>query len=272
MRSLFLTALLALSGTAAAADRTEAPTASTESVSAQERVSSPRETTGKKKRNKKKGAKKGGNKQRRKGKVVKIDKVSPFHGVFLYGPKLGTHDKYAKADNRKKPTKVKPKDLPERDVRREGDLAVGLTAGSLIHGYQDGSSYGDIGLGLKGRYRPVEFVGVELGVARHGSALLGGDRGQTLISGSGQLFAFPWATLQPYASAGLTLNQRADVPRMGAVNNLTGAHLGLGVEYSFSKNAAVDIEARGYRWLGQEATDLSNPGAVQLSGGLTMHF
>lgn len=274
MRPLFLTALLAFATTASAADATPGTTtASSGSVSAQERVSAPRDARGKQGKKNRNQTRRTKGKRGKKGKAVKIDSVSPFHGVFLYGPKLGTHDKYAKADNRRKPTRVKPKDLPDRKVRREGDLAVGLTAGSLIHGYADGTSYGDLGLGLKGRYRPIEFVGIELGVARHGSQLLGGERGQTLISGSGQLFAFPWATLQPYASAGFTLNQRADVaPRLGASSNLTGGHLGLGVEYSFSKNAAVDIEARGYRWLGQDATDLSNPGAVQLTGGLTMHF
>ncbi len=224
-----------------------------------------RSPNAKKKGKKAKNGTKG--KKGKKGKKVRIDEVSPVHGVLLYGPKLGTHDKYEKRTKGKKSAVVKKKDLPVREVSRGESFAVGLTAGTMMHGTTEDERFSDLGLGIKGRYRPVEFAGIELGVARHGSSLLGGERGQTLFSASGEVFAFPWSKLSPYALVGVTLNQRG--PDTAA---LTGAHGGVGIEYTVQNNIALDLEGRMTGWLNRDEADTTSPLATSITAGVVFHF
>ena len=172
--------------------------------------------------------------------------------------------------------------MPTRFVDRSDTLALGLTAGSLMSGYENGESYGDLGLGLKGRYRPAESVGLELSVTHHDSAWAPESaRSQTLGSASVALFAWPWTRVSPYAIGGLTVNNRqiADelasyqgVDQLDTGRNLIGAHGGLGLELAMGRSAALDLEARYVGWLNQQDTDLATPGALQATAGLVFHF
>jgi hypothetical protein len=215
------------------------------------------------------------------GKRVVVHKVQPYHGVFVYGPAVGTHDHYSNSTS-SNTTVVRNKDLPGRDINRANTLAIGVRGGSLMSGYENGESYGDLGLGLNARYRPAESIGLELGLTHHDSAWAPeSSRSQTLGSASVELFAFPWTRVSPYAIGGLTMNNRniADelasykgVDQLDTGRSLVGAHAGLGLELALGKTAALDLEGRYIGWLNQTAMDQSNKGAVQATAGLVFHF
>ena len=215
----------------------------------------------------------------RGGRRVLVNNVQPYHGVFVYGPAMGTHDHYTTNNNT---TVVRNKDLPTRDLNRANTLAIGLRGGSLMSGYENGNNYGDLGLGLNARYRPAESVGLELGITHHDSAWAPESaRSQTLGSASVELFAFPWTRVSPYAIGGLTMNNRniADelasyqgVDQLDTGRNLVGAHAGLGLELALGKSAALDLEGRYIGWLNQTAMDTASPGALQATAGLVFHF
>lgn len=255
MRAILLTLLVAWSTPALAAGTNNRDTA--------RRVPTENSRTGKQRTGKK------GKKQR---KGMKIDDVSPLHGVLIYGPKLETHEKYERLTKGKKSAIVAKKDLPERDVSRDGSIAVGLTAGTLQQGYTDGSSSGNLGLGIKGRYRPMEYLGLELGVQRHSDGFLSKDSVRTMTTAGVDVFVFPWSKLSPYATAGLALSGRPDATPNDTRGNLTGLQAGIGLEFSPTKSLGLDLEAKTTRWMNMDPADTFNPSSLQLGGAVMFHF
>ncbi len=211
-------------------------------------------------------------------RTVTYHTVRPYHGVFVYGPAPVHHHHYHSGG----PAQVKQKHMPERDVDRANSVAVGLKMGSLASGYYDGGAYGDLGVGLAGRYRPAESVGLQVDLTHHAQSW-GPDteRSQTVGAASVQLFAFPWTRVSPYAIGGVTYDARNiqdDIYNGGtsatviANDALWGLHGGLGLELAMGKSLALDLEGRYIGYLDKSPTDPSLPGALQLTGGLMVHF
>jgi len=211
-------------------------------------------------------------------RVVTYRTVRPYHGVFVYGPAPTHHHHYHSSG----PAQVRTKHMPDRAVDRANSVAVGLKMGSLASGYFDGGVYGDLGVGLAGRYRPAESVGLQMDLTHHAQSW-GADteRSQTLAAGSVQLFAFPWTRVSPYALGGVTYDARniQDDIYTGdssatviANDSLWGLHGGLGVELAMGQNLALDFEGRYIGYLDKSPTDPSLPGAFQFTGGLMVHF
>lgn len=211
-------------------------------------------------------------------RVVTYTQVRPYHGVFVYGPRPTTHVHYSSSG----PAEVRRTHLPDRQLNRDNSLALGLKMGSLTSGYYDGGSYSDLGLGLAGRYRPAESVGLQLDVVHHAqSYTLDTERAQTMAGGSVQLFAFPWTRVSPYALAGVTYDARNLNDAIGsdgtaatviAQDSLWGLHGGVGLELALGQKVALDLEGRYIGYLDKSPTDPSSPGALQLTGGLMVHF
>lgn len=213
-------------------------------------------------------------------RTVVVRHYRPWHGVFVYGPRPVYHSYY---DSPQRPVRVQEEHLPERKVDREGSVAVGLRSGSYLTGYEGGSSYGDFGLGLVGRWRPDEAVGLELAVQHHNETFDGDtERAQTLAQGSAMLFANPWGRVQPYVLGGLSANRRSlDDAFIGGTggaeilqtnDTLWGPHAGVGIEFAFGKRAALDLEARYVGWMNAGGVDPSASGALQTNAGFLVHF
>ncbi len=173
--------------------------------------------------------------------------------------------------------------LPERAIDRDDTLAIGLKAGSLVSGTESGLLYSDFGLGLMGRYRPEESVGLQLDVAHHaGETVYNGTsslRNQTQVAGSVELFAFPWTRVSPYVLGGVTWNARSlsdqysgasSTTVVGVSGALWGLHGGVGLELALGDNLAFDVEGRYVGWLDGGPTDPL--GAIQGTAGLALHF
>lgn len=204
----------------------------------------------------------------------------PWHGVFVYGPRPTYHRVYRGAPE---PVQVETEHLPERKVDRKGSVALGVRSGSYLTTYDSGSGYGDFGLGLVGRWRPDEAVGVELVVQHHDETWdADTERSQTLGQASAMLFANPWGRVQPYVLGGLSVNDRNldDAYPVGGgqfdvlqVNDtLWGPHAGAGVEFAFGKRAALDLEARYVGWMNAGGGDPSSSGALQTNANFVVHF
>jgi hypothetical protein len=209
--------------------------------------------------------------------TVRYAHVRPYHGVFVYGPRVGTHVHYVAAGPG--PVRVERADLPERGVDREGSFALGIKGGSLISGTEH-VVYGDPGIGGVARFRPDEAVGLQLDVSHHwGNIPTTQIRGQTQVAGSLALFAFPWAPVSPYVLGGATWNDRQlteEVSEDGHFQTIDtgysqwGLHAGLGLEFALGKSAALDLEGRYIGWLDREKGDA--PGALQPTASLLLHF
>jgi len=173
---------------------------------------------------------------------------------------------------------------PKRGLDRSNTLALGITAGSVIGGYSDAKPYADLGFGLDARYRPDESVGLELSVSKYKQEYSAeSDRTTTVGQASVELFASPSSRVSPYALAGLTVAGRSFADDRVAhdvnqVENLTvndvqwGPHIGLGVEFALGRSVALDLEARGVGFMGQDDADPRLPGVVQTTAGLKVHF
>jgi len=216
---------------------------------------------------------------------VRYSYVRPYHGVFVYGPPPATHNHYhgnPQVQTRNGQVKVAKSDLPERFVDRDNTLAVGLKGGSLWSGYVGANAYADAGLGLNARYRPDEAVGLDLAIQHHDQTWNpGSERSQTMMSGSVELFAYPWTRVSPYAIGGLTYTTRNiedEIFQFDGINNietrqpLVGPHVGLGVEFALGKSVALDLEARYTGYLNRDISDASLPGALTTTAGLMFHF
>ena len=203
-------------------------------------------------------------------------------GVFIYSPPPPTREVVVVEHSRTGRTVERDAEPPTRAFDRSGSFAVGLKGGSYLSGYDDGGSYGDMGMGLVARFRPVEAVGFEASWMRHAQSWEGvSERSNSPFSVSAQLFAFPWARLSPYASAGLTWNrQTLDDTYSNGLQELTvtsqqtrfGPHMGLGLELALGDRAALDLEARYLSDLQHDAEDPVRKGAMQASAGLVFHF
>ncbi len=212
-------------------------------------------------------------------RVVTYQHVRPYHGVFVYGPRPSTHVHYTSSSGS---AQVPQRHMPSRELDRANSLALGLKMGSLTSGYYEGGAYSDLGLGLAGRYRPAESVGLQLDVVHHAqSYTLDTERAQTVAAGSVQLFAFPWTRVSPYAIGGVTYDARNLNDAIGsdgtsatviANDSLWGLHGGLGLELALGDSVALDLEGRYIGYLDKAANDPSAPGALQLTGGVMFHF
>jgi len=197
--------------------------------------------------------------------------------VFVYGPRPVYHAQYI--DNRQ--VEVREDHLPERKVDRQGSVALGIRSGSYLSGYEGGSSYGDLGLGLVGRWRPDEAVGIELSIAHHNETFnMATERSQTLVQGSAMLFARPWSRMQPYVLGGMSVNERGlddaffDGRGRAAVVNtkdtLIGPHAGVGIEFAVGQKVALDLDVRYVGWLNEQTA--AAPGALTTSATFMVHF
>ena len=196
-------------------------------------------------------------------KPVVYRRVNPWHGVFLYGPAPRYHGYYPGS----RPG-IQDNHLPFRAVDRTNSLALGLKGGTWFSGANDGALYSDLGLGLMGRYRPTEALGLQLDVGYHA----GDTRQQTQGSGSLVLFAFPWTRISPYVLGGATFNNRVEAPNTDdeVRDLLTGLHGGLGVHFGIGQRVGIEFEARYVGYLGRGGQ--SPVGALQGTGGLALHF
>ncbi len=215
---------------------------------------------------------------------VRYTHVRPYHGVFVYGPPPVTHNHYhsrpAMAPNGQ--VKVKKSDLPQRFVDRDNSFAIGLKGGSMWSGYFDANAYADAGVGINARYRPDEAIGLDVAIQHHDQTWSpNSERSQTMMSGSVELFAYPWTRVSPYVIGGLTYTSRDiedeifQTDRVNLIETgqpLIGPHAGLGVEFALGKTVALDLEARYTGYLNRKPTDASLPGALTTTAGLMFHF
>jgi opacity protein-like surface antigen len=211
---------------------------------------------------------------------VVVHRVTPASGVFVYGPAPVYHDHYVHQGGE---VQVQKAHLPDRSVDRADSLAVGVKAGTLVSGTEAGDMYSDLGVGLLGRYRPAEAVGLQLDLAHHAGRsefdLNSSQRSQTQVAGSVELFAFPWTRVSPYLVGGATWNARSLEEQIGSESATTiiettdalwGLHGGLGVELAMGDNFALDLEGRYVGWLDRHEGD--PPGALQANAALLFHF
>lgn len=175
--------------------------------------------------------------------------------------------------------------MPTRKVDRDGTLAVGLRTGSYFSGYHDANGYGDFGLGVTGRYRPAEAVGLELALQHHNQTFTNDtERSQTLTQGSVVLFATPWARVSPYALGGVSYLARGindeiydrdldQVVTASSSGPLYGLHGGAGVEFALGKSLALDVEARYVGYVNNPGPeDPSIKGGLTTTAGFLIHF
>jgi len=204
-------------------------------------------------------------------------------GVFIYSPPPTSHHVVVvDGSSSGGGAVIEEAEAPTRAVDRNGDLGIGITAGTYGSGYDMGGEYGDMGLGLQLEWRPVESVGLELAYQHHSETW--DDTAQRLnnpMQASVQLYAFPWTRVSPYLSAGLTLNERSvsdtfydglNYQHVETSETLFGPHAGLGVEFALGENMAVDFEGKYIGYLDVADEDPSLPGAVQGTMGLSVYF
>jgi hypothetical protein len=208
-------------------------------------------------------------------RAVRYVQVQPVRRVFVYGPPPATP---VSTVERRAPVEAPRRDLPERAVNRTSTLALG--AGLAQH-VSLGSSgvLADPGVSFTARYRPVETLGFEVGVGHFDGRNSPDEvRSNTNVNGQVKLFAFPWSRVSPYALVGGTYNVANlhsglvahDLRPRDYRNGQLGLDGGLGVQLSLGSCAALDLEGKYLRWLGRE--DGQAPGALQLGGGLSLHF
>lgn len=191
-----------------------------------------------------------------------------YHGVFVYGPA----PVYARTEGGGAPA-------PERKVNHEGQFALGVRGATYISGYTNGANYGDFGLGIAARYRPVEALGLELQWNYHDDTWAEGtERIQQPLSASVQLFAAPWTMVNPYALAGLTLTNRNIQDDTGNRAEVTseasfwGPHAGLGLELGLSDKTSLNVDGRWIGYLNRPEGDAAYPGAFQGNLGVNFYF
>lgn len=200
-----------------------------------------------------------------------------YHGVFVYGPPVvvvggggGGNEGGGDGPRAKE---------PKREVSRAGDWSIGVRGGSYLSGFQDGSGYGDAGLGIAARYRPIEPLGFEVAWTYHDATWSGNtSRIQQPLMVSAELFAFPWSRVSPYVLAGVTMTDRniAQPSVFGQTfateQDLWGPHGGLGIEFGLGKTASLNFDARFIGYVNKPEADLARAGAVQANMGLNFYF
>lgn len=217
-----------------------------------------------------------------------VPRYSPRYwtaGVFVYNPPPPRHEVVVVQQSPSGGTQVvQDAPAPTRAVDRRGDFGIGVTGGSYMSGYEGGGGYGDLGLGLTARFRPVDAIGFEASWSHHAQNWNGlTERSNNPFQASAQLFAFPWTKVSPYVTTGLTWNNRQladlwvnDDTGMQELTQRTdtqfGAHLGLGMEFAIGDSAALNLDARYIGWMNQDLEDPSAPGALQTNAGLVFYF
>jgi len=172
--------------------------------------------------------------------------------------------------------------LPKRSVDRDDSFAVGLRMGNFVSGYEQGGAYADLGYGLTARYRPEESVGLELSLQHFDQTFDAlSERSQTQLSGSVQMFAFPWKRVSPFAAVGLssmsrelndTMLDRGQEVTIARADTVMGPHAGLGLELALGQSIALDFEARYTGYIGMDPLDDTLAGGFSTNAGLLFHF
>jgi opacity protein-like surface antigen len=212
----------------------------------------------------------------------RIYRPRPTHGVFVYGARPVHHHHYVAQNNQPAATAPATAHLPKRKVDRARSLSVGLTTGSYVTGYKGGSAFGDFGLGLQTRYRPMEAFGIELAAAHYNESF-GPDteRARTNGSLSAMVFVTPWATLSPYALAGLSLtgvHHDSNLPLGvdpvdgGAKALHFGPHGGLGLQINLGQRFSLDIDGRVMGYVTRGEDRVSPPAAFTGNLGVSAYF
>jgi hypothetical protein len=203
-----------------------------------------------------------------------------YHGVFVYGPPpwYYHHDVVIVERDGGPPPKPEEAPAPVRKVDRSHTFAVGIRGGSYMGSYGTGDVFGDAGLGLALRYRPVEALGFELSWEHHDATWdAGTSRQDEPIQASVELFATPWARVSPYILAGVTVTGRHIADEVGpyAVDTdkaLWGPDGGIGLEVGVGKKVSVNGDVRFIGYVNKPADDLTNPGAFTADLGVNFYF
>jgi len=200
-----------------------------------------------------------------------------YHGVFVYGPPVVYVDGGGRgsAGGGGGGRSAEPK----RSVNREGKFSLGVSGGSYLSGFHDGTGYGDAGLGLNVAYRPIEALAFQLSWTYHDASWTEGSaRVQQPLQLSAQLFAFPWSRVSPYVLAGVTTTDRnldqpfPAGPDLETDQPLWGPHAGVGIEFAIGKSVALDFDARFIGYVNKPVEDPSDAGAIQANMGLNFYF
>ena len=160
---------------------------------------------------------------------------------------------------------------------RSGQFSLGLIGGSLVSGYDSGSSFGDMGLGVDARYRVTPGFGLEASLSQHRGG--GGDRVSTPLSLGVQAFAFSTSRVNPYAAAGVTFTGRSfddtycegeEYIQFATDDTLFGPYGGLGLELAVADNATINVEGRLNTVMDMPEEDPTVP--VSFQGRLGLNF
>lgn len=197
-------------------------------------------------------------------------------GVFVYAPP--PPPRQARAGGRASA----PPPPPPKEIDRDDSFSLGVRAGTFQSGYTDGASYGDFGLGVAARYRPIEAVGVEVAYTYFNDQFdSDAERVTQPLSTSVELFAFPWTRVSPYVLGGVTWTKRSyddtySTPSGEQSFKSTGVqfgpHAGLGLEIAVGKSAAIDLEGRYNMFVTNDPEEGDLPGALQGTVGLNLYF
>ena len=201
-----------------------------------------------------------------------------YHGVFVYGPPVVVVGGSGGDGGGGGGGSASEARAPRRDVDRTGKFSLGIRGASYLSGFHDGSSYGDAGIGIAARYRPIDPLGIEVQWTYH-DATWSQDtaRIQQPLSVSAELFAFPWTRVNPYVLAGVTITDRnLDQPLIGGnfqtEEALWGPHGGVGIEFGLGKSASLNLDARFIGYVNKPVDDPARAGAVQANAGLNFYF
>ncbi len=191
-----------------------------------------------------------------------------YHGVFVYGPTPWGPP----------PPPGERAAPPPRHADHAGDLSIGLRGSSYGGAYKGGDRFGDLGLGLAARYRFNDPLGVEVQWVYHDDTWQEGtERIEQPLSASLELFALPWAKVNPYLLGGVTVTARNYQDHVGVhevVENRTtwGPHAGVGLEFNLSERMSLNLDARYLAAVNLQPDDASRAGAVQGNLGLNFYF
>ena len=216
-----------------------------------------------------------------------VPRYSPRYwgaGVFYYNPPPRRHNVVVVNRSASGASSSQSTTKPTRAVNRDGDIAFGLRGGTYGTEYLGGGGYSDMGVGLTARFRPVESIGLEVAYEHHSQNFEDNtERINNPLQTSVQVYAFPWTRVSPYATLGLTWNNRTITDNYyngetfrqevaQADDTLFGPHAGLGLELALGDSAALNFEGRYINYLNVTQDDVSAPGAVQGTAGLNFYF
>lgn len=105
----------------------------------------------------------------------------------------------------------------------------------------------------------------------------GTERIEQPFSASLELFAIPWAKVNPYLLGGVSVTKRnfQDHTAGGFLDTETavwGPHVGLGLEFNLGKSTSLSFDGRYLSYLNVQPDDPSRHGALQGNMGLNFYF